>query len=175
MTWITADTHFGHERILTYCSRPFSSVEEMDEALISRWNAVVKKNDTIYHLGDFTLNKSADEYLDRLNGKILFIPGSHDYWLKKIDLDKYNKKLEILSLYKSIKVCGERVVMCHYPMASWEASFHGSLMCHGHSHGNMEKISNRFDVGVDCNDFYPFNLEWLVTLWSINKSITKSN
>jgi len=141
----------------------------MDEALIDRWNILVKPKDTIYHLGDFTLEKSADEYLDRLNGKILFIPGSHDSWLKKIDLDKYRKKLEILPLYKSIKVCGERVVMCHYPMASWEASFHGSIHFHGHSHGKMEKISNRFDVGVDCNDFYPFNLEWLVTLWAIDK------
>ena len=169
MIWITSDTHFNHRNIIKYCSRPFSSVEEMDEALIDRWNILVKPKDTIYHLGDFTLEKSADEYLDRLNGKILFIPGSHDSWLKKIDLDKYRKKLEILPLYKSIKVCGERVVMCHYPMASWEASFHGSIHFHGHSHGKMEKISNRFDVGVDCNDFYPFNLEWLVTLWAIDK------
>lgn len=169
MTWITSDTHFGHRNIIEYCSRPFSSINEMDEALISCWNAVVKPNDTIYHLGDFTLKKYADEYLDRLNGKILFIPGSHDYWLKKVDLNKYKGKLEILPQLYSIKLFGERIVLCHYPLASWEASFHGSLHFHGHSHGNMDQIPNRFDVGVDCNDFYPHNLEWSVVNWHINK------
>lgn len=169
MTWITSDTHFGHRNIIEYCSRPFSSINEMDEALISCWNAVVKPNDIIYHLGDFTLKKYADEYLDQLNGKILFIPGSHDYWLKKVDLNKYKGKLEILPQLYSIKLFGERIVLCHYPLASWEASFHGSLHFHGHSHGNMDQIPNRFDVGVDCNDFYPHNLEWSVVNWHINK------
>ena len=161
-TWITADTHFGHNNIIKYCNRPFSSVEDMDEELISLWNAVVRKNDIIYHLGDFSLKKSVDEYLSQLNGQIKLVPGGHDYWLKKIDLNKYKGKLEILPLYKSIKVYGERVVLCHYPMASWEASFHGSLHLHGHSHGKMEKIPNRFDVGVDCNNFEPFNLECII-------------
>jgi len=159
MTWITSDAHFGHERILEYCNRPFSSVDEMDDELIARWNAVVKSSDTIYHLGDFTLKKYADEYLDRLNGKILLIPGSHDYWLKKVDLNKYKGKLDILPQLYSIKLFGKRVVMCHYPMASWEASFHGSIHFHGHSHGNMDQVHNRVDVGVDCNNFYPFHLE----------------
>ena len=166
--WITADTHFGHANIIKYCQRPFSSVEEMDEAIISRWNAVVKPKDTIYHLGDFTLKKSANEYLDKLNGKILFIPGSHDYWLKKVDLNKYKGKLEILPLYKTIKICGEKVTLCHYPMSSWDSSFYGSIHFHGHSHGKSEQIPNRFDVGVDCNDFYPFNLEWLVVIHALN-------
>lgn len=171
--WITADTHFNHKRILEYCSRPFASIEEMDEALIDRWNMVVKPNHIVYHLGDFTLDKRAEKYLDRLNGKILFVPGSHDYWLKKIDLDKYKGKLEILPTIYSTKICGERIVMCHYPLASWEASFHGSLHLHAHSHGKMERIKNRFDIGVDCNDFYPFNLEWLVVIWHINKAVDK--
>lgn len=158
---------------MTYCNRPFSSVDEMDEVLIIRWNYLVKPNDIIYHLGDFTLKESADEYLDQLNGKIKLVPGSHDYWLKKVDLEKHAGKLEILPLYKSIKVCGKKVVLCHYPMASWEASFHGSLHLHAHSHGKMEQIKNRFDIGVDCNNFYPFNLEWLVILWHMNNELCK--
>lgn len=168
MIWITADTHFGHKNIIEYCLRPFSSVEIMDEVLIDRWNMAVKPNDTIYHLGDFTLDKMADKYLDRLNGKILFISGTHDYWLKKIELNKYKEKLEILPPLYSTKIYGKRVVMCHYPLASWEASFYGSLMLHGHSHGKMEHIKNRFDVGTDCNDFYPFNLEKLFASHIIN-------
>jgi calcineurin-like phosphoesterase family protein len=29
--WFTSDTHFGHERIVSYCKRPFRDVDEMNE------------------------------------------------------------------------------------------------------------------------------------------------
>ena len=46
-----SDTHFGDERILRYENRPFSSVEEMDKAIIENWNQVVGEEDTVFHLG----------------------------------------------------------------------------------------------------------------------------
>jgi calcineurin-like phosphoesterase family protein len=51
--WFTSDTHFGHNNILKFCKRPWNTVEEMDEALINNWNAVVGTNDIVFHLGDF--------------------------------------------------------------------------------------------------------------------------
>jgi len=53
--WFTADTHLGHENVIRYNPRPFSSTAEMDEALIENWNQVVQPDDAVYHLGDFTL------------------------------------------------------------------------------------------------------------------------
>lgn len=72
MIWFTADTHFGHKNILEYSARPFSTVEEMDEALISNWNNKVASDDEIYHLGDVALCSPSklNKILDRLNGKI---------------------------------------------------------------------------------------------------------
>lgn len=131
----------------------------MDEELIHRWNERVSSNDIIYHLGDFTLKKDADEYLDRLNGKIRLVPGSHDYWLKRVDLQKYKNKLEILPLYTTIKYEGKKLVLCHYPMRSWDSSHYGSIHLHGHSHGNIPDEENFFDVGVDCTgDYAPAGL-----------------
>lgn len=160
MEWITADTHFGHKNILKYCHRPFSSVEEMDEELIRRWNERVSSNDIIYHLGDLTLKKDADEYLDRLNGKIRLVPGSHDYWLKRVNLQKYVGRLEILPVYKTIRCEGKKLVLCHYPMRSWDSSYYGSIHLHGHSHGNIPDEENFFDVGVDCNGYAPVLLRY---------------
>lgn len=77
-----SDTHFGHAKIIDYCNRPFSSVEEMDEAMIKNWNETVSNNDTVLHLGDFGLGNK--EYIasivKRLNGKKILILGNHDNW-----------------------------------------------------------------------------------------------
>ena len=64
----TADTHFGHANIIRHCSRPFGSVDEMYEAIMATWNAVVKPGDTVWHVGDFAAVKDHARYFDRLNG-----------------------------------------------------------------------------------------------------------
>jgi len=52
MIYFTADHHFGHANIIRHCSRPFSSVAEMDASLLENWNSCVGQNDTVYILGD---------------------------------------------------------------------------------------------------------------------------
>ena len=52
MTYFTSDQHFGHYNIIRLCGRPFKTQEEMDEILLSKWNAKVKDNDTVFILGD---------------------------------------------------------------------------------------------------------------------------
>jgi calcineurin-like phosphoesterase family protein len=80
MEFFTADTHFGHGNIIRYCNRPFACVEEMDAALIARWNRRVGPADTVYHLGDFALGPKAlwPAYRRQLNGTIVFILGNPD-------------------------------------------------------------------------------------------------
>ncbi len=78
----TSDTHFGHEGILRFepVNRPFATVEEMNEVLVERWNAVVGPQDMVYHLGDVAMGKIADSLpvMSRLNGRKVLIPGNHD-------------------------------------------------------------------------------------------------
>ena len=61
MKYYTSDLHFGHKNIIKYEDRPFSSIEEMDEALIDKWNKKVKKNDEVYILGDFALEMEQEQ------------------------------------------------------------------------------------------------------------------
>jgi calcineurin-like phosphoesterase family protein len=51
--WFTSDSHFGHDAIRRLADRPFASLDEMDTALVDRWNGVVRPGDTVWHLGDF--------------------------------------------------------------------------------------------------------------------------
>lgn len=83
-TFFTSDTHFGHRNLLSakmHRPRPFSSIEEHDEALIRAWNAVVRPDDIVWHLGDFAYRcdlSYAAGIRARLNGRIRLIRGNHD-------------------------------------------------------------------------------------------------
>ena len=54
MLYFIADTHFGDQKIIPYCHRPFSSLEDMTEKIISKWNNKVKENDIVFMLGDLS-------------------------------------------------------------------------------------------------------------------------
>lgn len=154
----TADTHFGHANAIKHCNRPFSSAEEMDVTMIKRWNRKVSPNDTVYHLGDvaFSNIERVKEVFSQLNGKIYLVPGNHDAALmkKKEFRDLF---VEVLQPIFETKIGAQHVVMCHYPMDSWNRSFHGSIHLHGHTHGTVhyEQGFNRMDVGVDVHNFSP--------------------
>src|SRR3972149_2927673 len=78
--FFTSDTHFNHANIIKYCGRPFGSVDEMNREMITRWNAVVDPEDTVYHLGDFALGKVSEwpAIFRQLNGsKKILIRGNH--------------------------------------------------------------------------------------------------
>ena len=80
--FVVSDTHFQHQNIIRFCdwSRPFDTVEEMNEAIVKNWNSVVSPDDTVYHLGDCFMGQleTVAKYGFRLNGKIHVIPGNHD-------------------------------------------------------------------------------------------------
>ena len=75
-----SDTHFGHGNVIKYSKRPFSCADEMDEAMIAAWNAVVKPGDRIYHLGDFSFHRpeKGQKILSRLSGQKFLLAGNHD-------------------------------------------------------------------------------------------------
>jgi calcineurin-like phosphoesterase family protein len=150
--WLTADTHWGHSNIIRLVGRPFSSVEEMDEAMIDNWNARVGPKDMVYHLGDFCWKGKAQEYRKKLNGKICLIRGNHDKNIGDADFE-WVKDMETIS------VDGTAVVLCHYPLAEWDGYYRGHIHLHGHCHGKVKPIKGRLDVGVDCWEYRPVLLE----------------
>ena len=77
--WLTSDLHFGHDRMFVWGVRGYSSVEEMNEAQVEKWNAKADDEDDIYVLGDFMLgDKSNIKYIERLKGNIHIVYGNHD-------------------------------------------------------------------------------------------------
>lgn len=150
--FFTADEHYGHKNIIKYTNRPFSSVEEMNKTLISNHNSVVKPLDRVYHLGDFCLDGKPEKYLNRLNGRHVFIKGSHDRLPPSLGYVSEDSIFPVV--YED-----QMIVLCHYAMRSWQQSHYGSWHLFGHHHGKLESYGLSFDVGVDCWDFFPVSLK----------------
>lgn len=110
-TLFISDTHFGHENIIRYCSRPFSNVDEMDDHMIRQWNHVVGPDDTVYHIGDFCFGsiERVKRYRYALRGIIHLVMGNHDrhspnaykrcgfesVWRESVIVNQDNKSLRL--------------------------------------------------------------------------------
>ena len=153
--YFTSDQHWGHSRIIDFCNRPFASVHEMNVALTDNWNSVVKKEDTVYHLGDFCFG-NPKPYLEKLNGKIILIRGSHDKRIKCFP--------EVHDLFTIRPKNDITIVLCHYCLRTWDKSHFNSWHLYGHSHGKLPSIGKSHDVGVDCNNFTPISLDQIIEI-----------
>lgn len=170
--WFTSDLHFNHENILSFSNktRPWHTVKEMNEALITSWNSVVKHEDTVYVLGDFILGRPDEdvmaEIVTSLNGWIHLIPGNHDTSNK---LEIY-KRVTLLTVEESLfKLRKPRdIVMCHFPLAIWHHDYQGTWHLHGHCHGSFPKDNyRRMDVGVDTHpEHRPYHIDEISEIMS---------
>lgn len=139
MIWFIADTHFGHARILEF--RNLSCVEEMDTLILESINSRVKRNDILYHLGDFC-HKRPGHYRMRINCKqVHLVRGNHD----KASWGQYFSTFEHMVFIKKHKLH-----LCHYPLETWQWMYYRGIHLHGHSHGRLPPQPRRLDVGFDC-------------------------
>lgn len=155
--WFTADTHFSHQRILLF-RKQFSTVDEMNELMVERWNGCVKKGDLVYHLGDVALGNpaAASEIIKRLNGQIYLVRGNHERVAEhKLCRDRF----VWIKDYHKLKVGEQKIYLCHYAFRTWNCMHHGSINLFGHSHNSLSMIPGlrQMDVGVDGHDFYPWH------------------
>lgn len=155
--FITADHHFDHANIIDHCERPFVDVDEMNDVLIARWNERVKPGDEVWHVGDFAWTQAA-QFRKYLNGNIHLVQGNHDHEGTRAMTRCFADVHDIFEL----KAVNPHFWLCHYPMITWPGKERGTLMLHGHCHGNLEKwkvehMLNHliFDIGVDLGNFYP--------------------
>jgi calcineurin-like phosphoesterase family protein len=153
MIFFTGCTHFGHANIIKLTNRPFDTVEEMDAALITNWNATVGDDDVVYHVGDVAFGADYRNWTRHLKGTIHYLRGNHD---------KQGEHWVSMWTLKNVDVVG-KVIMCHYPIEEWDGWWRGSIHVHAHTHGKeLVSAPRRFNVGVDANNFRPVSLAALL-------------
>jgi calcineurin-like phosphoesterase family protein len=152
--WFTSDLHQGHPKIVDICNRPvyieYAGEKDIknnrdykyllskahDEWLVKEiFNKWVQKKDTVFILGDLSLDKraEAERFIDRLNGNKFLILGNHDN-----NIDTSTRFSQITGIkdfkFKRGQVQIE-IALAHYPMASWNKKPHGAWHLYGHVHG----------------------------------------
>ena len=158
-----SDLHLDHANIIEFTKRPFKNVTEMNETLVSNWNNTVSDKDTVYFLGDMAFGKgsrSADYWLTRLNGRIVFIEGNHeDAGLKTF----YSKDKNVFLTYK-----GKEFLLTHDP-ALKPKDWNGWII-HGHHHNNqpdkfplINKKNKTINVSAELAHYTPIEIDKLLS------------
>jgi len=161
--FLTADTHFDHEKLVSF-GRPV----DFNERIIANWNRVVGKNDSILHLGDLTMtNKEKTmSYCKQLRGKKYLIRGNHDgasdTWYEDCGFTVVEP---IFKIFRDKYDNWNKYLLTHEPVMELPS---GWFNIHGHLHGNSHRGAvpdgnQHFDVGVDCCDFTPIRLYEVMT------------
>lgn len=130
-----------------------ADIDRMHLAIINNWNRKVAEDDIVFLPGDLAMGgRSKAEQVQHivdncLNGRKIAQPGNHDDYT----LDIPFKTLEWTDSIYEIRVSGQLVVLCHYPLLIWHRNNRGAWNLHGHSHHSLavDTRYKRYDVGID--------------------------
>lgn len=164
--FMISDTHFGHTNIIKYENRPFESVKEMDDALINNWNSVVRKNDIVYHLGDFAFNYDEEKLtslLSRLNGRKVLILGNHDINHNT----KFWRNVGFEEVYCYPIIYKGFYILSHEPLYLNDHMPYVNL--HGHIHSKKYDSTQYVNLSVEVINYTPVLFDDIKTQFEIGE------
>lgn len=139
--WFISDTHFFHENFLKFMDdegnliRKFDNADQMNECIVEAWNARVKPQDKVYHLGDVIVGakdqSACTALLKSLHGHLRLMLGNHDH----IEQPAY-RRFERIELWTGGKFKQYGFVASHIPLRT-DQMRDGEYNVHGHTHQNL--------------------------------------
>lgn len=188
MRFWTSDHHFGHDNIIGFANRPWSDVDQMNEAMIEAWNGVVTDEDDVIVVGDFALGVQrivVPAVGNRLNGNKFLVPGNHDsvhrmypHWKKSVHIYE-DAGFTILGSQEVVNIGDVPVLVCHFPYDNPPDGHRkhddrfsglrptpapGQWLIHGHTHSHhviSGSERTQIHVGVDAWDYTPIPESWI--------------
>jgi calcineurin-like phosphoesterase family protein len=188
--WFTSDTHYQHKNICKGVSnwdegsytRPFNSLEEMNETIVRNINNCVDKNDFLVHLGDWSFGgfEMVEEFRNQIECEnIILILGNHDHHIERNhkgcqhhfqNVSHYQNLIVKRESDKMIAPTKHQFIISHYPIGSWQDISRGSIHLHGHIHFQPDKKmgpGRMMDAGMDGHEeFRPYSLDEILDLVS---------
>jgi calcineurin-like phosphoesterase family protein len=161
--WFISDTHFFHSNILKFTNadgslaRPgYDSVEDMNEKLVERWNADIRPQDTVYHMGDvsFRYGSEFNELMSRLNGNKTLIIGNHDNvalllpWFPKVLVWREFRDHNFVASHVPV-----------HPTQLRRGKDHEGFNIHGHIHANVLEDHRYINLCVEHTGGKPVHID----------------
>lgn len=153
--FVISDTHFGHKRIIEFeaAKRPFASIAEHDQALVHRWNMVVSKEDTVWHLGDVYFGSGNHTILGLLNGYKKLVLGNHDHYPLAV-YQQYFGKIFGAAEYRGC-------LLTHVPVHPCQMLRYRKNI-HGHMHSNSVDDPRYVCVSAEHTGLAPVLMESVI-------------
>lgn len=150
-----ADPHFDDDDIRRYENRPFATVQEMNETIISNWNHLVTPADTVFLLGDI----GAESYISRLNGVKYLVRGNHD-----TAPNSHYREIGFTEVYDLPVIFSEYWMLSHEPLYINRNMPYANIFGHVHNNPAYKDISSRsFCVSAERIGYTPVSLEHIRT------------
>jgi len=190
--FFTSDYHLGHNNVIKFDNRPFKGLHDMHHTMIENWNSVVNEDSIIFYLGDYIYKgdvKIAKWFSSQIKGRIHFLMGNHDKYRVISSLNRFEKiygddtalgGATIKVKDSDCKDGWQSIVMCHYPILSWNKARYSAWHIHGHCHQNMTNNPNMswfydnkvIDAGCNGWNYTPISYQQVKDVMSA-KSISK--
>ena len=153
--YFIADTHFSEENIMRYENRPFGSVEEMNQVMISNWNGIVKDEDIVYVLGDFGAEGQEAQILSQLQGIKYLVKGNHD-----TGSNQYYRQAGFREVYDHPVILENFWILSHEPLYVNSNMPYANLFGHVHNSPLFRDYSRQhFCVSVERIAYRPMVFE----------------
>lgn len=185
--YFTSDTHYNHRNICRGTSewkrgeegdngqqtRNFDTLDKMNCALVKGINDNVKKDDELWHLGDWSFGgfDSILQFRSQLVCQnINLVYGNHDHHIEN-NKNGIQGAFKSVQYYKELSVEGHKICLLHYAMRVFNKSHKGAIHLYGHSHNTLPGIGKSMDVGVDAafalfGEYRPFSWKEVQTIMS---------
>ena len=157
--YFTADCHFGDEGTRQFFRRPFTNAEAMDRAMLDKLSTL-SADDDLWMIGDIAacdtpaLATNARRCLLEIKARKHLVRGNHDpdVILSLADWVSVDDLVEV-------ELDGRLLVMCHYPLVTWNRVRQGAIHLFGHVHDRWQGARGQVNVGVDLWKFGPVSLD----------------
>jgi len=179
--WVSSDFHINHQNISGKNQskwdkgyRDFSSLDEMNKAILKGINNNVKEDDILYFLGDFCFgnHKLTSVWRNEIKCKTIHVcKGNHDS-----HIDDYKDSFTSIQDVLTVKHGKNTFFFSHYSHRIWLGSHKGFIHCYGHSHNSIPDYGKSMDVGIDVaygrlGEYRPFRIEEIISIMD-KKEIT---
>lgn len=152
--FLIADTHLGHQNIISYADRPFQTLDEMNHTMIQNWNQVVTPNDTVFMLGDFAFGspEKIHYWASQLQGHKILIMGNHDREMPReiFRNSVFDEVIDYPIIYQ------EWFILSHEPVYLNRAMPYANIFGHVHDNPMYQTCTQQsFCVSVERINYTP--------------------